>query len=131
MQLGFCLACRTRTHLCTSVTKPEVLRPERHLLGLAATLLVQRHHIAALGVVEGGRHPSLAIQVLPACAGDHHFLAKERALGADFLVDLLQCFVDGCSLHGVLRRRELVQPAGLLVVPRDACASFVTYLVGG
>ena len=105
----------------------EVLRPQRCLL---ASRLIQHHRIATPGVVEGGRHSGLAIQVLPACAGDHHRLAEERALSADFLVHSLQCFVGGCSLCGVLRRRKLVQPAGLLVVPRDAYATFVISLEG-
>ena len=70
-----------------------------------AALFPQRNHIATPGVVKGGRHPSLAIQVLPACAGDHYPLAEERALNADFLVELLQCFVVGCGLGGVLRCR--------------------------
>ena len=104
------------------------MRPERYPL---SSLFVQHHRVATSRVVEGGRHPGLAIQVPPARAGDHHFLAKERALGADFLVELLQCFVGGCGLGGVLCRRELVQPAGLLVVPRDDSAIFVTCLVGG
>ena len=104
------------------------MRPERYPL---SSLFVQHHRVATPRVVEGGRHPGLAIQVLPARAGDHHFLAKERALGADFLVDLLQCFVGGCGLGGFLCRRELVQLAGFLVVPRDGSAIFVTCLVGG
>ena len=61
---------------------------------LAGDGQVGRPHIAPR-MVEGGRHPGFAIHVLPACTGDHHFLAKERALGVDFLVDLLQCFVSG------------------------------------
>ena len=66
---------------------PEVLWLERHRL---VSLLVQRHHIATPGVVEGGRRPGLAIQVLPACAGDHHPLAEERAISEDFLANAIQ-----------------------------------------
>ena len=102
-----------------------MLRTERHLL---ASLSVQRHHIATPVVVEGGRHPGLAIQVVPTCAGDLHPLANEWAFYPDFLVEPLQCF---CGPWEFLRRRQLVQPAGLLVVLRDAFAIFVTFLVEG
>ena len=56
---------------------------------------VQLHHVPPPGVVEGRRDPDLAVQVLPTGACDCHVLAKERALGADFLVDLLQYFMSG------------------------------------
>ena len=67
---------------------PEVFRPERHLL--ASLFAHLHHHIAALCVVEGGRHPGFSIQVLPACAGDYHPLAEERALSEDFLANAIQ-----------------------------------------
>ena len=41
-------------------------------------------------MVEGGHRPGLAIQVPPARAGDHHLTAEVRALGVNFLLEVLQ-----------------------------------------
>ena len=41
-------------------------------------------------MVEVGRHPDLAVEVLPARAGDDDALAEERALDADEFVEFLQ-----------------------------------------
>ena len=70
-----------------------------------ASLFVQRHHVASPRAVEEGHHPGLAIQGFPVRALDHHPLAKERALSADFLVESLQCAVGGRALGRILRRR--------------------------
>ena len=56
------------------------------LLLLLTFLAVQLHHVPTPSVVKGGRHSGPAVQVLPARASDDDPLAKERALGADFLV---------------------------------------------
>ena len=74
---------------------------------------VQLHHVPAPSVVKGGRHSGPAVQVLPARASDDDPLAEERALGADFLVELVQelgCFGD--SLYG----RQHADPPGFLVI---------------
>lgn len=50
--------------------------------------------------------------------------AEEGALGADFLVDSVQCFGGSCvSLGRCLR----VEPPGLQVILGDAAAELVTY----
>ena len=87
--LYFCLFWFLWPCVCS---QPQILWLDCHFF---AFLLIQHHHVAAPSVVKRGRYPGLAIQVLPACAGDHHLLAEERALGADFLVDQVQCFVGG------------------------------------
>ena len=46
-------------------------------------------------------------------ACDPHWLAEERALGADFLLEPIQCSGDTCIS---LRRCQCVQPPGLQVV---------------
>ena len=56
-------------------------------------MAIQLHCVSILRVVEGGRHPGPAIQVLPASTRDHHPLAEERALGAYELVDEVQSLV--------------------------------------
>ena len=74
-------------------------------------------------MVERGRHPGPAVQVLPARARDHHQLAEERALGADFLVDDAQFFGGLCVS---LTRSQRIEPPGLQVVFGDAVAELVT-----
>ena len=88
----------------------------QQLLLIFTFTTVQLHHVPTPRVVKGGRHSSPAIQVLPTGAGDHHVLAEERALGADFLVKLLQ--VLDCWGASVCCRQR-VQPPGLLVVLVD------------
>ena len=99
----------------------EVLGLQLVLLDLAVA--VQLHHVSSSGVVEGGRRACSTVQVFATRAGDHHLLAEEGALGADFLLELVQV-VDSIG------RRQCVEPPGLLVVLENAISLFVAYLKG-
>ena len=66
----------------------------QQLLLLLTFPAVQLHHVPTPSVVKGGRHSGPAVQVLPARASDDDPLAEERALGADFLVKVIQAL--GC-----------------------------------
>ena len=101
----------------STCARGEVLGLQLVLLGLAVA--VQLHHVSSPCVVEGGRRACSTVQVLAARAGDHHLLAEEGALGADFLLESVQV-VDSIG------RRQCVEPPGLLVVLGDAFAELVT-----
>ena len=72
-----------------------MLPTERHI---PTSLFVQRHLIPFPGVVEGGRHAGLAMQVLQVCTGDLHALAEEWALRPDLRIDSLQFFWNPCEV---------------------------------
>ena len=83
---------------------------------------VQFHHVPTPSVVKGGRYSGSAVQVLPARAGDHHLLSKQRALVANFLVECGQVF--GCLGISLCRSLREETP-GLLVVLGDAMTELV------
>ena len=84
----------------------EILRLQLQLVTFAVS--VQLNHVSFPGVVEAGRRPWSTVEFLAARASDHHVLAEVGALGADFLLELVQV---GDSAG----RRQCVQPPGLLV----------------
>ena len=95
----------------------EVLSLRLERSTVSATL--QPYHVPTQSMVEGGRRACSTVPVLVARAGDHHLLAEEGALGADFLLESVQV-VDSFG------RRQCVEPPGLLVVLGDAITELVT-----